>query len=128
VSVLLGSEAIASTYFGLNASRSSFYSDNVNYMYLNAGEKDQTNYGDGSESKTASYFGRLNYDYMGNISWKFRSVVMVPPCLVPMTAGVISLLLLLDGESPKRALWLVPRNGWIISKSVVAMVFPVTMH
>ena len=64
MNILLGTEAISTTYFGMQAARSTFSSDNVLYMYLNSGEKDQTNSGDGYESKTASYFGRVNYDYL----------------------------------------------------------------
>ncbi len=64
INVLLGTEAISTTYFGIQAARSTYSSDNVLYMYLNSGEKDQTNSGDGFESRTASYFGRLNYDYL----------------------------------------------------------------
>ena len=65
VKVLVGSEAVSSTYFDLGASRSTYFSDNVDYMLLNSGEKDQTNYGGSSETRTNSYFGRLNYDYAG---------------------------------------------------------------
>ena len=64
LNVLLGTEAISTTYFGIQAARSTYASDNVLYMYLNSGEKDQTNSGDGFESRTASYFGRINYDYL----------------------------------------------------------------
>jgi len=71
VNVLLGTEALSSTYFTMNASRSTFASDNVLYMYLNAGETDVNNSGIGSEARTDSYFGRLNYDYKSKYLLEF---------------------------------------------------------
>lgn len=65
IKVLAGTEAISRTYNNFGASRSTFFSTDLNYMFLGAGEKDQTNYGDGNVANTASYFGRLNYDYKG---------------------------------------------------------------
>ncbi|HLP72109.1 MAG TPA: TonB-dependent receptor [Bacteroidales bacterium] len=63
LSVLLGTEAVSVSSWDMNASRSTYFSDDVNYMYLNSGEKDQTNGGGGSQVKWMSYFGRANYDY-----------------------------------------------------------------
>ncbi len=63
VNLLLGSEAVSVRSFDMSASRSTYFSDDVNYMYLNSGEKDQTNGGGGSAVKWMSYFGRLNYNY-----------------------------------------------------------------
>ena len=65
LNVLLGTEAVSVASTSINASRSTYFSDDVNYMFLNAGEKDQTNGGSGSEVKWMSYFGRLNYDFKG---------------------------------------------------------------
>jgi TonB-dependent starch-binding outer membrane protein SusC len=63
LTVLVGTEAVSSAYRDFGASRSTFFSASVDYMYLNAGEKDQANYGDGNDDKSMSYFGRLNYAY-----------------------------------------------------------------
>ena len=65
IKVLAGTEAISRTYNNFGAARSTFFSTDLDYMFLNAGEKDQSNYGDGNVANTASYFGRLNYDYKG---------------------------------------------------------------
>jgi TonB-linked SusC/RagA family outer membrane protein len=65
LNVLAGTEALAVDYFGFSAGRSTFASSDPLYMFLDAGEKDQTNAGSGSFSRTASYFGRVNYDYNG---------------------------------------------------------------
>ncbi len=63
LNILLGTEAVSASSNTFTASRSTFFSDDVNYMYLDAGEQNQTNGGNGSEVKWMSYFGRLNYDY-----------------------------------------------------------------
>ena len=65
LNILLGSEAVASDYNQITAFRSTFSSDDPLYLFLSAGEKDKDNSGDGSQTSTASYFGRLNYDYAG---------------------------------------------------------------
>jgi TonB-dependent starch-binding outer membrane protein SusC len=65
INVLAGSEALSSTYYYLMGSRSTFFSSDVNYMYLDAGEADKNNSGNGNSSTKFSYFGRLNYDYLG---------------------------------------------------------------
>jgi len=63
LNVLLGTEAVSVRSLDMNASRSTYFSDDVNYMFLSSGEKDQTNGGGGSEVKWMSYFGRLNYNF-----------------------------------------------------------------
>ena len=63
VNLLLGTEAVAVSSNSFSASRSTFFSDDVNYMYLDAGEQNQVNSGSGSDVKWMSYFGRFNYDY-----------------------------------------------------------------
>ncbi len=63
--VLLGTEAVKWDYDWFNGSRSTFASTDVDYMVLDAGEKDQTANGSFDEWSTFSYFGRINYDYMG---------------------------------------------------------------
>ena len=65
VNVLIGSEALKTNDFSLSAGRSTYFSNNYDYMELNAGEKDMTNSGTSGETITASYFGRFNYAYMG---------------------------------------------------------------
>ncbi len=65
VNILLGSEAVSVNSLDIGASRSTYFSDDANYMFLNSGEKDQANSGGGSQVKWMSYFGRLNYDYKG---------------------------------------------------------------
>lgn len=71
---VIGTEVVSSQYRYMNASRSTFYSTDPTYMFLNAGEADQMNDGLGSDWKTLSYFGRINYDYVGKylISGTFR--------------------------------------------------------
>jgi TonB-linked SusC/RagA family outer membrane protein len=63
LNVLVGSEAVSSQYRNFGASRSTYFSTDIDYMYLSSGEKDQSNYGDGNDVKWMSYFGRLNYAY-----------------------------------------------------------------
>jgi TonB-linked SusC/RagA family outer membrane protein len=63
--LLVGTEAVSVNSLDMNASRSTYFSDDATYMYLNSGEKDQTNGGGGSQVKWMSYFGRLNYDFSG---------------------------------------------------------------
>jgi TonB-linked SusC/RagA family outer membrane protein len=65
ITLLAGSEAVSVDYKNITASRSTYFSDDANYMYLNSGEKDQTNGGGGGQVKWMSYFGRANYDYGG---------------------------------------------------------------
>lgn len=63
--VLLGSEAVNWDYDWFQGGRSTFASTDLDYMVLDAGEKDQTAEGSFDEWSTFSYFGRINYDYMG---------------------------------------------------------------
>ena len=65
VNVLVGSEAVSFRYDHLVGARSTYAFTNTDYMILDAGEADQSSNGYFDESKTFSYFGRLNYDYMG---------------------------------------------------------------
>jgi len=65
VSVLLGSEALSNKNEFFNAARSTFAFTDVDYMVLNAGEKDFTNGGSFDEWRLFSYFGRVNYDFQG---------------------------------------------------------------
>jgi TonB-linked SusC/RagA family outer membrane protein len=63
VNVLVGSEAVSSSYRNFTAFRSTYFSTDVDYMYLDAGESDQSNTGNGNDLKTMSYFGRVNYAF-----------------------------------------------------------------
>ena len=65
LNVLVGSEAVSYTFDNLVGSRSTYAFTNTDYMILNSGEADQASSGYFDESKTFSYFGRLNYDYKG---------------------------------------------------------------
>ncbi len=63
--VIAGVETVNNTYRYIGASRSVFFSNEEGYMYLNTGESGISNEGSGSDWRTLSYFGRLNYDYLG---------------------------------------------------------------
>lgn len=63
--VLVGTEAIDNKYEEANASRSQYFSEDPDYMWLNSGEINKDNSGYGSEWSLFSIFGRLNYDLMG---------------------------------------------------------------
>ncbi len=65
INVLLGSEALDNRNESVAGARSTFAFTDLNYMVLNAGEKDITNAGTYNQSRLFSYFGRLNYDYKG---------------------------------------------------------------
>jgi TonB-linked SusC/RagA family outer membrane protein len=65
LNVLVGSEAVNYKFDNLVGSRSTYAFTNTDYMILNAGEADQASSGYFDESRTWSYFGRLNYDYKG---------------------------------------------------------------
>lgn len=65
LNVLVGSEAVNYSFDNLVGSRSTYAFTNTDYMILNAGEADQASSGYFDESRTFSYFGRLNYDYKG---------------------------------------------------------------
>lgn len=62
---LLGSEAVKWNNDLFQAGRSTFASTDIDYMVLDAGEKDQATNGYFDEWSTFSYFGRLNYNYKG---------------------------------------------------------------
>ncbi len=63
--LLVGYEARRNTFDFNTASRGGFFSTDINYLVLNAGEGDQLNSGSRGESATTSIFGRLYYDYNG---------------------------------------------------------------
>jgi TonB-linked SusC/RagA family outer membrane protein len=63
--VVLGTEAISNKYEAASASRSQYFSEDPDYMWLNSGEINKDNSGYGSEWSLFSYFGRVNYDLKG---------------------------------------------------------------
>jgi TonB-dependent starch-binding outer membrane protein SusC len=71
VNILLGTEAISNTYRYFGASRSTFYTNTNTYMELSSGQADVNNYGGSGAVTTASYFGRLNYNYSGRYLLEF---------------------------------------------------------
>jgi TonB-linked SusC/RagA family outer membrane protein len=73
ISVLLGAEEVNSFSESYYGSRATFAFTDVNYMVLDAGELNQLSGGNFDQWKTFSYFGRLNYDYMGK--YLFEAVV-----------------------------------------------------
>ncbi|MGN6434966.1 MAG: SusC/RagA family TonB-linked outer membrane protein [Agriterribacter sp.] len=65
INVLLGTSVVSSYSETLTGSRSTFSLTDLDYMVLDAGEKDPASSGTFDEWYTFSYFGRLNYDYAG---------------------------------------------------------------
>ncbi len=63
LNILVGTEAVSSAYRNFTAFRSTFFTTDIDYMYLDAGESDQSNTGDGNDVKTMSFFGRVNYSF-----------------------------------------------------------------
>ncbi len=61
--VLLGTEAIWRNGRDFSALRNNFFSTNLDYMVLNAGEGLRDNSGSAYDWSTFSFFGRLNYGY-----------------------------------------------------------------
>lgn len=73
INVLAGTEALDNRSESLEGARSTFAFTDVDFMVLNAGEKDITNAGTFGQSRLFSYFARLNYDYKGK--YLFEAVV-----------------------------------------------------
>lgn len=65
LNVLAGTSVVSSFAESLQGSRSTYALTDLDYMVLDAGEKDQASNGLFDEWYTFSYFGRLNYDYKG---------------------------------------------------------------
>ncbi|SHJ09159.1 SusC/RagA family TonB-linked outer membrane protein [Pseudozobellia thermophila] len=61
--VLVGIEASKQTYRYMSASRQDYFSDDLNFLVLDAGASNQLNNGSGYASSLFSFFSRLNYDY-----------------------------------------------------------------
>lgn len=62
LSILIGTEAINDTYRSFNASRQSFFSLDVDYRYLSAGQANINNSGAGASWALFSLFGRVDYN------------------------------------------------------------------
>ncbi len=63
VNVLLGYEARRSSNRFLNASKSGFFSNDLNFLVLSAGAGGDITTGSGSAQSTLSQFGRISYGY-----------------------------------------------------------------
>ena len=61
ITAMAGTEAINNVSRWRGASRDEFFSGDPNYMQLDAGVQNQSNYGNSSEWSLFSMFGRLNY-------------------------------------------------------------------
>lgn len=61
LNIVVGTEAIENVYEYAGASRSQYFSEDPDYMQLDAGEINKDNYGNGSEWALFSIFGRVNY-------------------------------------------------------------------
>ncbi len=62
IEFLLGTEAVENYYRFLNASRRQFFSEDPNYMQIDAGEANRDNSGNTEEWALLSQFARVNYD------------------------------------------------------------------
>jgi TonB-linked SusC/RagA family outer membrane protein len=65
LSIVAGTEAYKDSYQEFGASRSVYFNESPDYMYLSSGESNKDNYGSGSANSMFSQFGRVNYDLMG---------------------------------------------------------------
>jgi TonB-dependent starch-binding outer membrane protein SusC len=70
---LVGTEAIDRRAETLMAGRSTYAFTDLDFMVINAGERDVINAGTFDQVKLFSYFGRLNYDFKGK--YLFEAVV-----------------------------------------------------
>ncbi|GAB3648591.1 TonB-dependent receptor [Echinicola sediminis] len=61
--LLLGTEAVKSTYRNIYASRQEYFSTDLNFLVLDAGASNQLNGGNASAWSLFSYFARGHYDY-----------------------------------------------------------------
>jgi len=65
INIVVGTEAVESSYQWLTAGRSQYFSLAPDYMQLTSGELNKVNDGNGSSWALFSQFGRANYDLMG---------------------------------------------------------------
>lgn len=65
LTVLAGTEAIDNTYTYFGASRVNFFSDELDYRQLDAGEAGINNFGNTYSSSLFSIFGKVDYAYKG---------------------------------------------------------------
>ena len=65
VDVILGSEAVSSESEIIRASRTHYFSDDIDYMTLDTGTDNILNSGNGVKTNTFSTFARVDYDLLG---------------------------------------------------------------
>jgi len=70
-----------------SGSRTSFFSEDVNYMYLMWERQTRQTAGSGSQVKWMSYFGRFNYDFKEKYFSRLLSVATGPQGSVQTAAG-----------------------------------------
>jgi TonB-linked SusC/RagA family outer membrane protein len=63
VKVMIGSEAIRNYGRSIGGSRTGFFSTDINYLVLNTGTENVTNYSNAYENTLFSLFSNLNYSY-----------------------------------------------------------------
>jgi len=71
VNVLLGTEAIENRFRQLSGARANFFSDDITYRFLNAGEAGINNSNFGSQSSLFSIFGKVNYSFADKYLFDF---------------------------------------------------------
>lgn len=71
INVLLGTEAIDNRFRQVQGSRANFFSDDITYRFLNAGEAAINNSHFGSESSLFALFGRANYSLLDRYLFDF---------------------------------------------------------
>ena len=65
INAMIGTEAVDNKSDFINAGRSTYSYENLDYMVLDAGQTNMTNSGSFDRWALFSYFGRLNYDLDG---------------------------------------------------------------
>jgi len=63
IDALIGTESQNYSFKQFGASRSVFFTNNIDYRYLSRGTGTQTNFGFGDKTALFSIFGKLNYNY-----------------------------------------------------------------
>ncbi|MFY9151633.1 MAG: TonB-dependent receptor [Prolixibacteraceae bacterium] len=73
IDVLVGSESIDNIYEEFTAGRATYFSEDLDYRYLNVGTASLANSGYATAWRSFSYFGRANYAYQGK--YLFEGVI-----------------------------------------------------
>ncbi|WP_339737605.1 TonB-dependent receptor [uncultured Sunxiuqinia sp.] len=63
ISAIAGTESIDNLYEEFTANRNAFFSEDIDYRYLNVGTSSIANSGWATQYRSFSYFGRINYDF-----------------------------------------------------------------